>query len=803
VFYETEQTFDIKNGEHQGSVQYPIIQNQNKTTLAPAIIDLDFFNCYTQGNGVESFRVRDEFNSKYLNIDLRPSTTTIEPYKQVRRFADLTYSEPYVESAGINGLNVFNLSTANFKEDLDKQYGSIQKLHSRENDIAVFQEEKTGKVLFDKTAIYTANGNEALTATPNVLGQYIPYRGNRGIGRNPESFSTDDYGRVKYASIRTGVIVRLSIDGIEDIIYGVKNFIRDLFINRTKGKIISGYDPYLDLTTFTIEENVTEIPIYNCGNEIVKKNVSGPFTYTLKLNELTGDIVLNYNITNGSATIEVNYDGNTQVASGVSGIGTITIERNNITETTATITVTPIVIGINFTIVNNCPIGVPLDIVMVVLNDESENEKTIINRFRSGLNAFIQNDELFTEGPITRFETISGLEGVNLFPTNGSLITIQSVKGNANTGSFLPIEKCNRIGYLVSNTIYTSGSVNSLLSAANFLSLTETIQGINQNTFTGNFVFNRPIGTEKLYLIWDYANRKPIAVNDNVFVNQGEEITFNPLANDTTNGTVVVTITQQPINGVAVVNANNTITYTHNDTETTSDVIKYQINNGVCTSDATVFVVIENEIDPTICVKLISAEFNSVILPPEGIDSVNISFMNCEGTKETEDIVNNNQISTFNECIQLDTLGINDVLTGITIQQVSNAIANNNGSINVPLLDPVNQEVLGSTTLVFGNCIIGVQGGKSFDFVDGSNNDPFDLPEDPCTFDLDETIFIFQDVVSDLPKFNDIVCFSNNINNTINGLGHWYKIRKASNQSTFVKIGTNGKITQESNTICG
>ena len=75
-----------------------------------------------------------------MNIDLRPSTTTVEPYKQVRRFADLTYGEPYVESSGINGLNVFNLSTANFKDDLDKQYGSIQKLFSRENDIIILQE---------------------------------------------------------------------------------------------------------------------------------------------------------------------------------------------------------------------------------------------------------------------------------------------------------------------------------------------------------------------------------------------------------------------------------------------------------------------------------------------------------------------------------------------------------------------------------------------------------------------------------------------------------------------------------------
>lgn len=638
IFYETEQTFDIVNGEHQGNVQ-----NQDNTTLEPAIIDLDFFNCFAQGNGVESFRVRDEFNSRYLNIDLRPSTTTIEPYKQVRRFADLTYSEPFVESSGINGLNVFNLSTANFKDDLDKQYGSIQKLHSRENDIVVLQEDKAGKVLFNKQAIYTADGNAALTATPNVLGQYIPYMGNRGIGKNPESFSVDDFGRIKYASVKTGSIIRLSTDGIEDIVYGVKNFFRDLFINRTKGKIISGYDPYLDLTTFTIEENITEIPIYNCGNDIVKNSVSEPFAYTLQLNSLTGDIVLNYNIV-GTATIQVAHNGITEVVSGVSGIGNVTIERDNLSITTANVTITPVSETISFSITNNCPIGVPLDIVLVVLNDINDSEKTIVNRFRSDLNSFIQNEDLFTDGPITRFETLSGLEGQSLFPIEGSVITIQSVKGNSNTGSFLPIEECNRIGYLISDISYTDTTLNDLLDEANFLTLTETIQGLNQNTFTGNFVFSRPLGTEKLYLIWDYTNRKPIAVNDNIIVNQGEEIIFNPLANDTLNGdSTVIVITLSPINGIANVNLDNTITYTHDDSITTSDLIKYKIVNGNCESE-----------EAEIIINIVIPEPEPELIITSSVPESGIGVINITGGQPNETInlynefINNESDSTFN-----------------------------------------------------------------------------------------------------------------------------------------------------------
>jgi hypothetical protein len=55
--------------------------------------------------------IKDGFNKKHLNIDLRPSTTSVEEYKAVRRYADLTYSEPFIESTNINKLNEFNLST--------------------------------------------------------------------------------------------------------------------------------------------------------------------------------------------------------------------------------------------------------------------------------------------------------------------------------------------------------------------------------------------------------------------------------------------------------------------------------------------------------------------------------------------------------------------------------------------------------------------------------------------------------------------------------------------------------------------
>lgn len=175
IYYETAQTFDIINGLHQGN-----LQNQN--SVLPAEIDLDFFNCFAQGNGAESYIIKDAFNKPSLNIDLRPSAVSIEKYKAVRRYADLTYSDAYIESSNINGLNVFNATTANFKE-LDKQYGSIQKLHSRDNDILVLKEYKASQVMFEKNTIYNADSSTNLGLTDKVLGNEVPYQGDNGIGK--------------------------------------------------------------------------------------------------------------------------------------------------------------------------------------------------------------------------------------------------------------------------------------------------------------------------------------------------------------------------------------------------------------------------------------------------------------------------------------------------------------------------------------------------------------------------------------------------------------------------------------------
>lgn len=506
IYYETEQSFDIINGMHEGNIE-------NQTTLRPAEIKLDFFNCYIQGNGAESYRIKDALNENYLNIDTKPTSTSIEEYEQIRRSADITYGEAFIESSNINGLNVFNLSTGNFKDDLDKQFGSVQKLHSRNNNIVVMQEEKTGYVLFDKDAINTADGNSFLTSVSGVLGQYVPYQGNRGIGKNRESFSTDDSGRIKFASIQNGIIARLSMDGIEDIVYGVKSFFRDLFIAQPNARIISGFDPYLSQTVFSIGEEPNIIPKFNCSNQISKLNQRQSFVYDLTLNNLSGNIVFNYNITSGTATIVVEFNNNTTVSSNVTGVGVISVPRTNLTNNTARITVTPITQTISYSITNLCPVGVSLDIVMLVVNDVTNIGNSIVNQFKTLGEGYISSEDVFTEGPVTRFQSITGIQGVGSFPENNSVVLMEALKLSTNNGMF-KVNKFNRIGFLISSGNYIQAEYSLILNNPDTEYL--TVQQLGEENFTLNwvssFVFNRSNINEKLYLIWDYTDRTPVVV---------------------------------------------------------------------------------------------------------------------------------------------------------------------------------------------------------------------------------------------------------------------------------------------------
>ena len=246
----------------------PITHNERRT--------LSYFNCYSFGNGVESNRIRDDYNAVTIDKGVKASAPLAEAYEEERKKSGLIFSGIYNSTSGINETNQF-IQAEPITKDLNPENGSIQKLYARDTDLVTFCENKVFKILAKKDALFNADGNTNVTASANVLGQTIPFVGEYGIGKHPESFAAESY-RLYFTDQTKGSVLRLSRDGITNISnYGMKDWFKDYLYGAKKedGKsIIGSYDEVKDQYNLTIQ---TTEKSHNPENK----------TYTLSYSEST------------------------------------------------------------------------------------------------------------------------------------------------------------------------------------------------------------------------------------------------------------------------------------------------------------------------------------------------------------------------------------------------------------------------------------------------------------------------------------------------------------------------------------
>ena len=132
-------------------------------------IRLSWYNCISFGNGVESDRIRDDFNALQLGNGVKVSRPGEDQYKEQHLKNSLIFSGLYNAKTGINNLNQF-IAAEGITKDLNPSYGSIQKLHARDTDLVTLCEDKIIKVLSNKDAVFNADENPQLLATNRVLG---------------------------------------------------------------------------------------------------------------------------------------------------------------------------------------------------------------------------------------------------------------------------------------------------------------------------------------------------------------------------------------------------------------------------------------------------------------------------------------------------------------------------------------------------------------------------------------------------------------------------------------------------------
>ena len=174
---------------------------------------------------IEESRIRGGYNNTQVDFGVKAYITETED-TSLRLENGLIYSGLYNSRTGVNETNVFSTGQ-NITKELDPRYGAIQKLYTSDTNLVVFQEDKVSMALIDKDAIYTADGNPALTASRLVLGQINQYAGEYGISDNPESFAFKG-NRIYFSDKNRGSIMRLSSDGLTEISsYGMRDYFRD------------------------------------------------------------------------------------------------------------------------------------------------------------------------------------------------------------------------------------------------------------------------------------------------------------------------------------------------------------------------------------------------------------------------------------------------------------------------------------------------------------------------------------------------------------------------------------------------
>ena len=252
---------DAWDGKVQVEVSANVINQDivpiNKTVAQNNLTyTLPWFNCYSFGNGVESDRIRDDFNQPTIQNGVKASTTIAEQYREERRGSGLIYSGIYNTRTGVNRLNQF-IQGEKITKDLNPDLGTIQKLFQRQTNLVTFCEDKVVKILSDKDALFNADGNANVTATARVLGAVTPFEGEYGISKNPESFASESY-RAYFTDQQRGAVCRLSKNGIDPISdIGMKDYFTDIMTDPSiinNSRMLGTFDKRKDEYNITISE---------------------------------------------------------------------------------------------------------------------------------------------------------------------------------------------------------------------------------------------------------------------------------------------------------------------------------------------------------------------------------------------------------------------------------------------------------------------------------------------------------------------------------------------------------------------
>tara|TARA_R110000824_G_scaffold21748_2_gene80773 strand:- start:130 stop:3327 length:3198 start_codon:yes stop_codon:yes gene_type:complete len=510
---------------HTGNIQSQavggtaiIALNQlNNVPVSPAQMgDNTTFNGFCFGNGVESNRIKDEFN--YPTILYSPRVSTIiDDYKQERRADTLTYSAPFGHL--INGFNDFNLSLGNWK-DLDISFGSIQKLFARDSNVLVLQENKVSHVLYGKNLLSDASGGGQVASIPEVLGTQNTYLGEYGISNNPESFA--EWGQsVYFTDERRGCV--LALDGLtlsEISSKGMRDHFKDFFSTTSRQVKLGAVDPYSQ--KYNLAGRALELP---CDFRVAVKGQVGEGEEPTWLED--GDDF--FCGSSAGARCFLIYGSGAWTAQAVdngSGIAFVTSIVPSSGSGNGGVCVTLTSTGFNanrgfilrFTAcgttmdINVFQRGIPLQITIsaVLTTNPQDAGKWIGTEYvyptypgpgaGPAVGSFIP-----PKGDLSTWDAHRGWPPHAGIPSEGDNVTLYGPADISNSGNKGFEEGLNNtLSFLLSNIEYGPNDLATVLSLA-----TPMAAGYNpgEERYEGSFIYLNPANNPYLYLVWDYTDR--------------------------------------------------------------------------------------------------------------------------------------------------------------------------------------------------------------------------------------------------------------------------------------------------------
>ncbi len=516
VFFENNLSLPIVNGFHTGNVQ-------NQTSSLPAIVNTEFFNCFTFGNGAESFKILDSIAGRPFNLGNRVTSVSAQDYKEANRFADITYSGIYNDESNVNKLNEFNLGLLNYKT-LEDSFGPIYLLDGRETDVLTLQEDKISYVLAGKNLLSDAAAGGAITSVPEVLGTQIARVEKYGISFNPESYVNWGYDRY-FTDTKRGAVIQLKgasynsdqLSVVSEI--GMRTWFRDNFIESFTTQKLGGFDPYMN--EYVLTTNDRQLPqleeCLSCGvAQTLSLFPNAEVNYCVDLGPVVGQAILEYSVPAGNTTVfQITATYNSVVvgtgATTTSGFLSITKSLNNIT--TVDIQVTSVG-AVELTINAKCPTSDFLTIINVCVTSNSEDNLFIHNEYRYTNGSFTSplQSNMITFGNslltpvISGYQVLTGLPGTGGFPPAGSVVRIASNKIGFDNFIFDP--SSDNFKFLRSNTLYGNNAAN----IATLLSVATTIPTVLGSAGYYYSDFTVPSVGQYLYMIWDYRQSLPISL---------------------------------------------------------------------------------------------------------------------------------------------------------------------------------------------------------------------------------------------------------------------------------------------------